>query len=131
MIGFEYIFGTNENKIDNLLSKVVSTNNLILLNKYYTHYEESMDFINRHVDTISDESIEHYTFAKKYLINYGYIFFLKMDYSKLKELKYDQYSWIVSYFNEIYNNISTQLQIKFIETIEKKISHQKFENSAK
>jgi hypothetical protein len=121
MIGFEYIFGTNENKIDNLLSKVVSTNNLILLNKYYTHYEESMDFINRHVDTISDESIEHYTFAKKYLMNYGYIFFLKLDYSLLKELNYDKFSWIVSYFTEIYNNISPSLQNKFIETIEKNI----------
>lgn len=127
MIGFEYIFGTNENNIDNILSKIVSTNNLIELNKYYTHYEESLDFINRHADTISHDIIENYTFAKKYLINYGYIFFLKMDYSKLKELKYDEYSWIVSYFNEIYNNISPQLQIKFIETIEKKIFQMPYE----
>ena len=58
MIGFEYIFGTTENKIDNILSKIVSSNNLIELNKYYTHYEESIDFINRHADTISDETVE-------------------------------------------------------------------------
>lgn len=127
MIGFEYIFGTNENKIDNILSKIVSTNNLIELNKYYTHYEESIDFINRHADTISDETVEYYRFAKKYLINYGYVFFLKLDYTLLKELSYDKFSWIVSYFNEIYNNISPSLQNKFIETIEKKIFQTPYE----
>ena len=121
MIGFEYIFGINESKIDSVLGKIIFNNNLNDLQKYYIHYEESIDFINRHQCDISHETYQSYYLAKKYLINYGYIFFLKIDYALLKNLSYNEVSWLVSYFNDVYNNISESNKTKFIDSIEKKI----------
>jgi len=121
MIGFEFIFGTNENKIDNILSQTIGLNDIVKLNKYYTRYQESVEFINRHGDSINYETIQRHNNAKKYLFNYGYIFFLKLDYTLLNGLSYNEFNWMISYFNDIYLNIIPCLKNKFIENIEKKI----------
>jgi hypothetical protein len=121
MIGFEFIFGTNENKIDNILSQTIGLNDIVKLHKYYTRYQESVEFINRHGDSINYETIQRHNNAKKYLFNYGYIFFLKLDYTLLNGLSYNEFNWILSYFNDIYLNIIPSLKNKFIESIEKKI----------